>query len=283
MSGLEITSLKPLIGSEVRATVDALASGAFSNELRALLLERGVLVFRDLDITLDQQRDITASLGRIRPGVRGNDLHKISADQDEAPELAGYVETTFFWHTDGNPGQTTPCLGGSFRPIRLPANGGETEFLNAYAAYERLDEETRRLIDGLRAVHSKLNSGLTSCPQATAEQLVQWRSTASATQPLVWEHVDGRKSLMLGASISHIEGLHPADSYDLLCRLRAHIMQDEFVYTHQWRANDLLVWNNTGTFHRARPYAAASGRLLHRFTLDGEEPIRAPGMAAKGG
>jgi alpha-ketoglutarate-dependent taurine dioxygenase len=70
--------------------------------------------------------------------------------------------------------------------------------------------------------------------------------------------------------------MHPADSFELLTRLWAHAMRDPFIYSHEWRDNDLLIWNNSGTLHRARPYAASSGRLLHRFTLEGEEPIRAP-------
>ena len=62
----------------------------------------------------------------------------------------------------------------------------------------------------------------------------------------------------------------------LLARLRAHMNRADYVYSHSWRMNDLVIWNNTGTLHRARPFDPTSGRLLHRFTLDGEEPIRAP-------
>jgi alpha-ketoglutarate-dependent taurine dioxygenase len=72
--------------------------------------------------------------------------------------------------------------------------------------------------------------------------------------------------------------MHPADSHDLLAQLMAHATQDKYVYRHQWRMNDLLMWDNTGTMHRARPYDASSGRTLNRFTLNGEEPITA--MAA---
>ena len=53
-----------------------------------------------------------------------------------------------------------------------------------------------------------------------------------------------------------------ADSYDLLCRLRVHMNREEFVYRHSWRADDLLVWNNTGTLHRARPCLACGAALF---------------------
>jgi alpha-ketoglutarate-dependent taurine dioxygenase len=52
--------------------------------------------------------------------------------------------------------------------------------------------------------------------------------------------------------------------------------QPKFVYTHEWRMGDLVVWNNTGTMHRARPFDPGAERLLLRFTIEGEEAIRAP-------
>jgi alpha-ketoglutarate-dependent taurine dioxygenase len=241
-----------------------------------MLVDRGVIVFRDLDITLDQQREITATLGTIRADETGAELQKITVDERVSAEYAAYFANTLFWHMDGYHGQTVPCFGGSFRPIRLAPTGGETEFLNAYAAYEGLEESDRQLIDGLRVVHSAMTSGLSAIPDATDDQVAAWRSRPRASQPLVWQHASGRKSLMLGVAVSHVEGMHPADSYDLLCRLRTHMSSPDYIYRHTWRANDLLIWNNTGTLHRARPFDPNSGRLLHRFTLDGEEPIRAP-------
>jgi alpha-ketoglutarate-dependent taurine dioxygenase len=264
--------LKAKIGSEVTADARALTGGAFARELRALLIERGVLVFRNLDITLDEQREITASLGRLRGG-----LQKVTRDEKESPEYAAYFNTTFFWHMDGAYGQKVPGFAASLRPARLPSEGGQTEFLNAYAAYDDLPDDEKRFIDRLRVVHSRLATMSRVTPDATDEEVATWRRTPPATQPLVWAHESGRKSLMLGNSVSHIEGMHPADSDDLLRGLRSHMTQAQYVYSHEWRMNDLLVWNNTGTMHRARPFDARSDRLLNRFSLEGEEPIRAPG------
>lgn len=278
MNGLEATELKPLIGARVRADLDALISGVFAKELRAMLVERGVIVFRDLDITLGQQRAITATLGRIRSDDGGAELQKVTIDPQESAEYAAYFANTLFWHMDGYHGQTVPCFGGSFRPVRLAPTGGETEFLNAYAAYEGLGESDRTLVDGLRVIHSAMTSGMSAMPDATDDQVAAWRGRPRALQPLVWQHESGRKSLMLGVAVSHVEGMHPADSYDLLCRLRNHMARPEYVYRHEWRPNDLVIWNNTGTLHRARPFDPGCGRLLHRFTLDGEEPIRAPDL-----
>ena len=54
--GLDVTDIKPRIGSAVKADPQDLTAGRFAADLRALLIERGVLVFRDLPITIDEQR-----------------------------------------------------------------------------------------------------------------------------------------------------------------------------------------------------------------------------------
>ena len=112
-------------------------------------------------------------------------------------------------------------------------------------------------------------------PTADIKAIERWMSYPDRVHPLVWHHKSGRNSLALSTSCSHIVGMHPAESHDLLTRLFAHVTQDQYRYRHDWRPNDLLMWDNTGTMHRATPYDPKVGRLLHRFTLNGEEPIGA--------
>jgi alpha-ketoglutarate-dependent taurine dioxygenase len=67
--------------------------------------------------------------------------------------------------------------------------------------------------------------------------------------------------------------MDPDESRALLDRLLTQATQDRYVYQHEWRVGDLVIWDNTGTMHRVVPYAADSGRLMHRTTLIGEEPL----------
>jgi alpha-ketoglutarate-dependent taurine dioxygenase len=69
--------------------------------------------------------------------------------------------------------------------------------------------------------------------------------------------------------------MHPLDSHDLLQSLMRHATQEKYVYRHTWTMGDMLIWDNTGTMHRVTPFPVESGRELHRFTLNGEEPVRA--------
>src|SRR5262245_46867157 len=126
--GFERIDLKPKVGSEIKAAPQDLLSGAFAADLRALLIERGVLLFRDLAISLDEQQAITATLGTVRTSAKGA-LEKVTLDKEESAEYAAYFPATFFWHIDGHYTQTVPCFGASMRPAKLPPAGGETEFL----------------------------------------------------------------------------------------------------------------------------------------------------------
>ena len=110
-------------------------------------------------------------------------------------------------------------------------------------------------------------------PEPTYEKWLEWRAIGRKELPLVWKHASGRKSLVIGNSVHAILGMDPLDSTELLIRLRDFATRPEFSYRHTWKVGDLVMWDNTGTLHRATPYPLDSGRMLHRTKLEGEEPI----------
>ena len=89
----------------------------------------------------------------------------------------------------------------------------------------------------------------------------------------------GRSSLYLASHASHIVGWPVEKGQALLEELMEFATQDRFVYTHDWRVGDLVIWDNRCTMHRGRPYDMTQRRVLHRTTVsDVETPF--PGMAA---
>jgi alpha-ketoglutarate-dependent taurine dioxygenase len=270
--------LKPCVGSELKLGKAELLGGALRDEIRALLVERGVLIVRDMELTDEEQRGLARQMGDLRTGTVSKEgdegLMKITLDAQQNPDYADFFPGSLLWHMDGTYDEYPP-FATILRPIVLVEEGGETEFANNYAAYEDLPAEEKARLDRLKVVHTMLAAMVHACPDADLKQVERWMSYPDRVHPLVWQHRSGRKSLALSTSCSHVVGMHAADSHDLLGRLMAHATQDKYVYRHEWRKNDLLMWDNTGTMHRARPYDAAAGRLLHRFTLNGEEPITA--------
>jgi alpha-ketoglutarate-dependent taurine dioxygenase len=274
---LKTVNLTPRIGTEVQVDLPTLLSGEVSRHIRDLLVERGVIVVRGLEMRDEEQRAFTQTLGKVRLGTVKAEgdagLMKVTHDKKENPAYAEFFPGTFFWHIDGTYDEVPP-FASVLTPRVLSPTGGQTEFANAYAAYEDLSDDEKAVFDTLNVVHTMPSAMWHSYEDVTEEQFAQWRSYPVRTHPLVWRHHSGRKSLVLATSAARIVGMHLAESFDLLQRLMAWVTKPEYVYRHEWRMNDLLIWDNTGTMHRAKPYDMNCGRRLHRFTLDGEEPIR---------
>jgi len=275
---LESVELTPLIGSELKVTKDELLSGTLSPDIRKLLVQRGVVIARGIHFSDEEQRAFARTLGDLRLGTvkqEGDEgLMKVTFDEKVNPEYAKFFFGSQLWHMDGTY-EEVPPFATILTPRILSETGGETHFTNNYAAYEALPEEEKQALDQLKVVHTMQAALFPGKRECTVEEFALWSSYPNREHPLVWHHKSGRKSLVLSTSASHVVGMHPADSLYLLQRLMVHATQDRFVYRHKWQMGDLLIWDNTGTMHRVLPFPPESGRELHRFTLNGEEPVSA--------
>ncbi len=270
---LQTQDLTPTIGSIVAIDAATLTSGAHADELHDLLFGSAACSSsRASDSTTTRCGTFTGTLGTVR--------------MDGAYEQAGMLKIvdiagTYFWHFDGAYTEVPP-LATVLTPRVIAPEGGQTEFANTYAAFEALPAEEQEYLMTLEVVHSMKAAFNNATPEPTLEQFQSWMGWRK-TLPLVWTHVSGRRSLAIGATASYVVGMHPADGHELLTRLLQHATRDEFVYRHEWSPGDVVVWDNTGTLHRVRPFDLESGRLMHRFAVEGIETIDgAPFTAAVG-
>lgn len=265
-------------GSEMFLSREDLLSGHYRDDIRALLVERGVVIVRGANLSDEDQRALARSLGDLRLGTvkqEGEEgLMKVTFDEKVNPEYAKFFFGSQLWHMDGTY-EEVPPFATLLTPRVLSETGGQTEFTNNYAAYEDLPEDQKARLNRLKVVHTMQAALFPGKPDCTVEEFALWHSYPNREHPLVWHHKSGRKSLVLSTSGSHIVGMHPAESHDLLSSLMRHATQDKYVYRHSWQMGDLLIWDNTGTMHRVLPFPAESGRQLHRFTLNGEEQVTA--------
>ncbi|HKY92872.1 MAG TPA: TauD/TfdA family dioxygenase [Nevskiaceae bacterium] len=265
---LHALPLTDRIGSEVRAEVDDLLTPPAAQDLRRLLVERGVLVFRGLHLSDAQQLELSRLMGALREeGDHG--IYKVTLDQS-ANARAEYLKGSFLWHIDGTHDEV-PVFASLLSARKLSATGGQTEFANSYQAYEALSPAMKARIAGLKVVHSVETSMRRAGIEATAQNVADWRRRPDTTHHLVWTHRSGRKSLVIGCHASHVAGMDVAEGQALLQSLLDWTTQPCFVYRHEWTPGDLLIWDNTGVLHRAEPYPLDSGRMMHRTTLLGEE------------
>lgn len=273
--------IEPRIGVVVRGVEAArpLAPGDAAQVL-AWLERFGVVVFPKLAPDDAQQVALAESLGTIVPAYRGDPAHApehpelmtVSLDPEQSSSAA-YLKGSLFWHIDGTTQGGVPPLASLLTARALPEEGAATEFCNTYAAYEALPADEQRRLDGLRVVHSFEQSQRTFTPDPTEKQLTAWRTMPSRELPLVWKHRSGRKSLVVGATASHVVGMDARESRALIERVEAWATQPEFVYRHEWSLGDAVMWDNRGTMHRAAPYEPTAHRIMRRVELAGEEAI----------
>lgn len=269
---LQARDIKSRIGSEVRADKATLLSGEYAAEIRDLLEQRGVLVFPQIGFSDEEQIAFTETLGTFAPEARGEKLYKVSLDT-EVNKQADYLKGSLYWHLDGTMNEV-PILASLLQSVALGnPDEGDTEFCNTYAAYDDLADEDKAEIADLRVMHSAWNTLFYYDPEPSAKTLKQMMAIGDRELPLVWTHKSGRKSLVLGATARHVTDIDYTRSAELLVRLRDWATQPQFTYRHKWTVGDLVIWDNTGTMHRATPYDPRSGRLLQRTKLEGEEPF----------
>jgi len=272
-TALKARDIKPKIGAEILADKATLLSGKYAVQIRELLELRGVLVFPKINFTDDEQLAFTRTLGKTAKERTGEEVFPISLDPAVSSGVE-YLKGSLYWHLDGTM-QPVPILASLLSAKVLSPTGGNTEFANTYAAYDDLPDEEKAKLEGLRVKHSAWNSLLYYDPEPKQEKLKQFIATGEVELPLVWRHRSGRKSLVLGCTARHVVGMDHTESALLLNGLREWATSEPFHYSHQWTVGDMVMWDNTGTLHRATPYDPYCGRELHRTKLEGEEPIAA--------
>lgn len=270
----EVSDVAPKIGSAIHTDKDTLLSGARATEIREIMERRGVIVFPEINLTDEEQIAFTHTLGTFAhedgESSDGKDsVYPITMDSSINP-IADYLKGAFYWHLDGTMSKK-PILASIMSARALAPVGGETDFCNTYAAWDELPEDEKAEIEHLKVVHATWRSQLYWKPEPSYQELQQWMSRGKSVLPLVWKHRSGRKSLVLGATALQVQGMDLAESELLLVKLRDWATQAQFSYRHTWKLGDMVIWDNTGTMHRALPYDHKSGRLMHRTKLEGEE------------
>jgi alpha-ketoglutarate-dependent 2,4-dichlorophenoxyacetate dioxygenase len=174
------------------------------------------------------------------------------------------------WHSDSSFKQT-PAKYSLLHARIIPGRGGNTEFADMRAAWDALDDETKAICRDLVCMHSQIYSrGTLGFDEWTADELAR---NQPVPQRLVRKHPgSGRHSLYLSAHAGEIVGWPVPEARAFLRDLNEHGTQRRFVYAHEWRVGDLVMWDNRCMMHRARRYDPNEVRELHRTTVAGDAP-----------
>jgi alpha-ketoglutarate-dependent taurine dioxygenase len=285
---LPLRPLHPAIGAEVSGfQLAAPLDDPTLTGLQQAWMDHLLLLFRDQDLDDAQHIAFARRFGdlEIHPSKahrssRHPEIYRVS-NVDEAGRILPpegdawkYLNLTWHWHSDSS-FRDVPSTGSILRAVEVPKGGGDTLFANLYAAYDALPGEERARLEKLRVVHShdyilSLSPGL-----ARSENYTE---LPPVTHPLVRRHpVTGRRSLFISPhTMERVDGWSIDESRALFEQLAEHATEERFVYRHQWRAGDVLMWDNRCTMHAVMPYESTEvRRVMHRTTIVGSGPVLA--------
>jgi len=271
------------LGPHMAAAVSGLdlnrpADAATQTALRAALNDNLVLCIRGQRLAPPAFRDAMARFGtpmrrlQLAHTDECADVNIISSEDRDVLGDGKKLVNGASWHTDDS-FMREPCSLTMLYGVVVPSRGGDTQFVNMYAAYEALSPEMKARIDKLQVIHRYQSSRQTNRVSKRPEH--EMKAMPEATHPLVRTHPEtGRKALYLNANrMEQIVGLDRTESDALLDLLIAHAIEPRFQYRHVWRQGDVVIWDNRCTMHKANAdYPEGERRLMHRVIVAGDAP-----------
>jgi len=237
--------------------------------IKAAFFKYSVLVFPEQELTSAQHIAFAEVFGPMEQNINtyADEVKKYRIDTriadvsnlgDENEILAANSRKRMsglanrLWHTDSIfrhlPALTSLLYGRSIAPV-----GGRTEFADMRAAYDALPSATQSKIEKMIVEHSIFHSraklGFTDFTEKERASLPPAKQVLVRTIPET-----GRRNLYLASHAMRVIGMSDEESEKLFKELTEHATQPQFVLSHRWRVNDLVMWDNRCTMHRGTDF-----------------------------
>lgn len=288
--GLRIDPITPAIGVEVgglrlRGELDQ----ASIDLLRKLLVRHKVLVFRDQDISAQEQVGFARRFGEL-------EVHPVFPRHERFPELVllggdgSRPARENIYHSDVS-WRELPSMGSVLRCVECPPVGGDTVWVNMELAYRRLPESVKSAIQGLQAVHDMLPGFIDRIePDRRAWTRLEF---PPQIHPVVRVHPEsGEKVLYVNEGFTtHLLNYVESGAFGgmpefatgartLLDYLFQQARRPEYQMRLRWREKTVVFWDNRSTQHYAIQDYFPAVRRMTRATITGERPLQARAAAA---
>ena len=273
-----IPTLRPLgetlgteaVGIDLAAALDA-ASIAW---IRQAFADHPVLVFRDQDLGAHE----LAAFGRVFGVPRKHSLvqyrHADNADVSWITNVDANGEIDWFgvkratdWHTDSTFEDELPLLA-ILHAREVPSEKGGTLFADMRAAYARLPAPRQRQLAAMTALHGRQNGPAGDRLYGGAKGTTD-KQYGEQRRPAITRHpVTGTPILFVNPMHTNgFEGMTREEAWPLIDELTAIATDERFVYYHQWRVGDVLMWDERATMHRGAGDAKPEERRVMLRTI----------------
>jgi alpha-ketoglutarate-dependent taurine dioxygenase len=280
---IEVHPFTGAIGAEIRGVDlrEPLDEDTW-REVREAFDDYLVVTFPKQPITHEQHLAFSRRFGELMQmpqlhAAEGHDLiHVIRRDAEDTGRVIGEN-----WHSDSTYMERPPAAV-VMRAVTVPEFGGDTGFLSMVAAYEALSPTMRAVLEPLKAVHSATRIyGSAYHAQKSRFSAASARNDLDVeagdremVHPLVCTHPrSGKRFLYVNrVYVQGIEGMTAQESRPLLDFLYEHCSRFELTCRVRWEADQVLVWDNRATMHKAIPDYAGRARYMTRTTIAGPRP-----------
>tara|TARA_B100000945_G_scaffold310898_1_gene303388 strand:+ start:2144 stop:2971 length:828 start_codon:yes stop_codon:yes gene_type:complete len=275
---MEVQLLSGALGAEVRGIDLKDSSQENWNVINNLMLEHKVVFFRNQNISCEEQINLAKKFGPLERHVyvKGlKDFPEILRIIKGKEEKHQWGET---WHTDVsyNPKPTKVII---LRSRKIPPVGGDTMFSNMEIAYETLDEEIKKRIEGKKAIHSSLGAA------AFVDQYQEMEGNGnleeySIEHPIVRTHPETNKKILYVNSMytKKILDMNKDESDKILKKIFDHQERLDFTCRFKWTENAVAIWDNRSTQHQGlTDFFPGKGlgheRIMDRIAIEGDRPL----------
>jgi taurine dioxygenase len=275
---IEVVPLSPALGAEIRGVdLRAPLDDESIRIIRKAWNDHIVIRLRGQEMSEEDQVRFGETFGPLNRSAKKRAHHNaanpaimlISNIRENGQLIGALPDGEMHFHTDQSH-QETPCSGTMLYALEVPSTGGDTLFANCYTAYETLPDEMKQLLEGKRALHAYDYDNA-----STRRGTVLKEGVPHAVHPVVRTHPEtGRRALYVNRLMTlRIEDMDAQESEDILQMLFDHIEQPAFVWGQQWKAGDVVLWDNRCSVHARTDFSAAERRLMRRVTILGEKPF----------
>ncbi len=269
--GIRVAPITGTLGAEVFGVDMANPTAPMIEELRKVWLDHKVLVLRDQHISTEQHVAFGRCFGEL-------EVHPFAPSSEGHPEIVRITSSREFpyaasnWHSDVTWRQE-PSMGSILRGVVIPPVGGDTSFADAGAAYDRLADRVKELVDDAVAVHDFTRTfGARLSPRERAEKQEEY---PPARHPVIRTHPEtGVRSIYTNrAFVSHIEGMDAEESRRTLDLLERAMMNPSVQCRISWEVDTFVMWDNRAVQHHASNDFWPETRVVERVTIVGDKPF----------
>ena len=290
-----VVPLDAALGAEIRDIDLARLNDATFKAVHDAWLNHVLLVFRGQSLRAE---DLVNLVRRFGTPVTSSNLHQrdlneraanqlydlppevtvVSNVQESGKKIGILGDGEVVWHSDFS-FKEKPTAARMLVAMEVPALelGGNTFFLNCYAAFDALSDELKTRVSGKTVKQANIiDTAMQLRPGASLDDDV--RTTPGPSHPIISTHPDtGCNTIFLGRRHgAYVNGCSLEESEALLDALWEHCTQPRFSYEHRWAVGDVVVWDNRATLHRRDSFDSKSRRVLYAAQVEGHRPCEAP-------